>query len=69
MSVTVKGLRAEMYPHLKPLSCWRATMPYLSSPKASITTGPGTCPHVSTFTGFDHGTSAELPGVCFLGVW
>ena len=36
-------------------------MPYLSSAKAcSITTGPGTRPHVSTFTGFDHGHQCRL---------
>jgi hypothetical protein len=53
---TVRGLSEIVCPHLKPFSCWRATMPYLSSAKAcAITTGPGTCPHVSTFTGFDHG--------------
>ena len=49
---------------LKLLSCWHATMPYLSSAKAcAITMGSITCPHVSTLTGFDHGHQpVPLPG-------
>jgi hypothetical protein len=35
-------------PALKLLSCWRATMPYLSSAKpCAITMESGTCPHVT----------------------
>ena len=45
--VTVRGLSGTCRPHLKSFSCWRATMPYLSSAKASaITTGNGAW-HVS----------------------
>ena len=51
----IKRVWLKLRPDLKLLSCWRATMPYLSSAKAcAITMGPVTCPHVSTFTGFDH---------------
>ena len=57
-----------MHPHLKPLSCWCATMPYLSSAKAcAITMGPDTCPYVSTFTTVSTmWAPVRLPGVCFL---